>query len=49
MQALLLPGYTPTWMTGAGLALIMLGFALVRGFGRQVRPALEGTRDGILS
>jgi hypothetical protein len=47
LQALLLPGYSPDWATGAGLALIMVGFALLRGFGRQGRAVAEQITDGI--
>ena len=34
LQALLLPGYSLSWMTWLGLGLIMAGFACLRGFGR---------------
>ncbi len=39
LQALLLPGYVLYWTTGVGLGLIMAGFVLVRGFGREERAA----------
>jgi drug/metabolite transporter (DMT)-like permease len=42
LQAILLPGYTLNAATVSGLALIMAGFLLVRGFGRGIQ---EGTAD----
>jgi hypothetical protein len=47
LQAFLLPGYALDRTTGAGLALIMLGFALLRGLGRPGRVAAEQVTDGI--
>ena len=47
LQAILLPGYALNLVVGSGLALIMAGFLLVRGFGRRVQegaaePAAAG-------
>jgi hypothetical protein len=42
LQVFLLPGYQFYWTTGLGLALIMAGFACMRGFRRRMTAAPGG-------
>jgi hypothetical protein len=46
LQAFLLPGYSLVWTTGLGLVLIVAGFSLMRGFGREPHPSAAQTNLG---
>ncbi len=49
LQAILLPGYALYWTTGLGLASIMAGIVLMRGFdkGQAARGKVQGARSKV--